>query len=162
MRVKCQRNGMAKKIMNWNNTDYPYGENGCLMPVGGIVTILAILLFVLASCRTKTVVEYRDRNVVQYVVQEVHDTLFEKISDSVFVEKERRGDTIYITKNKVVEKWKERVVERVDTCTKDSIVFQYKETQKEVFKTPKWCYYCLALCFLFIIYFVIKLARWKH
>jgi len=35
-----------------------------------------------------------------------------------------------------------------------------KYVVEEKLKTPKWCYYCLGVCALFIIFAFIKLVRW--
>ena len=100
-----------------------------------MATIFSFLL--LCSCATKTKIEYRDHVVDHYITKEVHDTLKENITDSVYFEVMVKGDTVYKTKYKEKTKWRERIVERHDTCWRDSVVTEYKETTKEVTKIPK-------------------------
>ena len=125
-----------------------------------IVVLSLIMVFVLSSCATKTVVEYRDRDVNHYNTIVQHDTLRENTHDSVYVEIKTQGDTVYNTKYIERTRWRDRIVEKHDTCYKDSVVTEYKETTKEIVKIPK--IYSLSLWFsiICIIFAMIKLMRW--
>lgn len=114
----------------------------------------------LSSCATKTKIEYRDRDVNHYITNTVHDTLIDKTTDSVYVNVYTKGDTVFKEKYKERTRWRDRIVERHDTCWRDSIVTEYKETVKEVTKIPK--IYTISLFFSIgcIIFAIIKLVRW--
>ena len=123
----------------------------------GIITLLALLL---CSCATRTKIEYVDREVVKYETKVQHDTLREKLHDSVFVSIEKRNDTVFSTKYIERTKYRDRIVEKYDTITKDSIIVQTKEEVTEKRVVPKWCYICLAVCIVFVGFYVIKILRW--
>lgn len=126
-----------------------------------VYTIIAfIVILTLSSCATKTKIEYRDRDVVKWQKEVVHDTLINNIHDSIYHTVFQRGDTIYDTKYVEKTKYRDRVVIKTDTCYRDSIQVQIKESVVEKQKIPKWCYYCLGCCVLFVIFAFIKIFRW--
>lgn len=118
------------------------------------------ILCLFASCATKTKIEYRDRDVNHYITQYVHDTLKIETKDSTYHMVKVVNDTVFDTKYVERTKWREKVVERHDTCYRDSVVTQYKETIKEVTKVPKLYSYALIFSVLVLIYGLIKLAKW--
>lgn len=119
-----------------------------------IITILAIIF--LASCGTKSKIEYVDREVVRYETKVQHDTLINNIHDSVRIEK--KGDTVF------VDRWHTKIHERInvrtDTCYRDSVRTVIKESVKEKEVIPNWCYLCLALGVIVIIFTVRKVIKW--
>lgn len=117
-----------------------------------------ILLF--SSCATKSHVEYVDKEVVKYNTNVVHDTLIQHTHDSVYHTIFQKGDTIYDTKYVEKTRWRDRIVERHDTCWRDSVVTEYKETTKEIVKYPKSYWYSIGISFLFFIFAFIKLTIW--
>ena len=117
-------------------------------------------VLILCSCATRTKIEYVDKEVVKYQKQVVHDTLINNIHDSVYHTVFQRGDTIYDTKYVEKTKYRATVVVKTDTCYRDSIQVQVKESVIEKQKIPKWCYYCLGICVLFVIFAFIKLVQW--
>lgn len=124
-------------------------------------TIIAFLsLFLLAACATRTRIEYRDRDVNHYITNTIHDTLINNTRDSIYVEVLAKGDTIWRTKYVEKTKWRDRIVERHDTCWRDSIVVEYKENVREVTRVPKIYKFSLLLSILCIIFVFIKLTRW--
>lgn len=124
-------------------------------------TIIAFLsLFLLAACATRTRIEYRDRDVNHYITNTIHDTLINNTRDSIYLEVLAKGDTIWRTKYVEKTRWRDRVVERHDTCWRDSIVVEYKENVKEVTRVPKIYKFSLLLSILCIIFVFIKLTRW--
>jgi len=124
-------------------------------------TIIAFLsLFLLAACATRTRIEYRDRDVNRYITNTIHDTLINNTRDSIYLEVLAKGDTIWRTKYVEKTRWRDRVVERHDTCWRDSIVVEYKENVKEVTRVPKIYKFSLLLSILCIIFVFIKLTRW--
>ena len=120
---------------------------------------LAILLL-LSSCATKTKIEYRDRDVNHYITNYVHDTLIDKTTDSVYFEVLVKGDTVFKTKYKETTRWRDRIKEVHDTCWRDSVATEYKETVKEVVKIPKIYKVALLVSILSIIFAILKLTKW--
>lgn len=140
----------------WNNS---VGNTGCFWQTMKIC-LIALCVMMLASCVTKTKIEYRDRDVNHYITNTVHDTLIDKTTDSVYFEVKVKGDTVFQTKYKEKIRWRDRIVERHDTCWRDSVVTEYKETVKEVTKIPKIYRYSLILSILVIIFAFVKIYRW--
>lgn len=144
-------------IRLWNES-FHMNNLGCGTPLYALIIVGA--LFLLCSCATKKDVEYVDREVVKYQKEIIHDTLIQNTHDSIYHTILQKGDTIYDTKYVEKTKWRDRVVYRTDTCYRDSIQTQIKEKTVEKLKTPKWCYYCLGVCLLFVIFAFIKFVRW--
>lgn len=119
-----------------------------------------VMLNVITSCSLLEKIEYRDRVVDHYNTVTVHDTTKIKEKDSTYHFIRVVNDTIYDTKYVEKTKWRDRVVYKTDTCYRDSTRIQTIEKTVEVQKIPKWCYYCLAICALFIIFAFVKLVRW--
>ena len=140
----------------WNNS---IGNTGCFWQTIKIC-LIALCVMMLASCATKTKIEYRERDVNHYITNTVHDTLIDKTTDSVYFEVKVKGDTVFQTKYKEKTRWRDRIVERHDTCWRDSVVTEYKETVKEVTKIPKIYRYSLILSILVIIFAFVKIYRW--
>ena len=133
-------------------------NNGCGAPI--FATIIIVLVLLLSSCATKTKIEYRDRVVDHYITNEVHDTLRENTTDSVYFEVLVKGDTVYKTKYKEKTRWRDRIIERHDTCWRDNVVTEYKENVKEVTKIPKILNVSLFISIICIIFVFVKLIRW--
>lgn len=112
------------------------------------------------SCATKTKIEYRDRIVDHYNTIVQHDTLREHTSDSIFEKIYVKGDTVYNTKYVEKTRWRDRIVDIHDTCWRDSVVTEYKETTKEVTKIPKLLWISMCFSILVIIFAFVKLFRW--
>ena len=114
---------------------------------------------VVCSCATHKSIEYVDHEVVKYQKEIVHDTLIQHTHDSVYHTIFKKGDTIYDTKYVEKTKWRDRVVYNTDTCYRDSVQTVIKESVKEKQIIPKWCYCCLVVSILFIIFAIIKVIR---
>lgn len=114
------------------------------------------------SCATKTKIEYRDRIVDHYNTIVQHDTLREHTSDSIFEKIYVKGDTVYNTKYVEKTRWRDRIVDIHDTCWRDSVVTEYKETTKEVTKIPKLFWISMCFSILVIIFAFVKLFRWMQ
>jgi len=139
--------------------DSPMGRIGCGSPVVAVIVVAIILAF--SSCATKREIQYVDREVVKYETKIQHDTLINNIHDSVYHTVFQKGDTIYDTKYVEKTKYRDRVVVRIDTCYRDSIQTVIKESVKEKQITPSWCYYCLVVSILFVIFAIVKVIRFK-
>ena len=124
-----------------------------------VLWIVAVILL-LASCATKTKIEYRDRDVNHYITNTVHDTLIDKTTDSVYFEVKVNGDTVFQTKYRERVVWKEKIKEQHDTCWRDSVVTEYKETVKEVVKIPNIYKFSLVFTVIGLIFAFIKFMRW--
>jgi len=140
----------------WNNS---IGNTGCFWQTMKIC-LIALCVMMLASCATKTKIEYRDRDVNHYITNTVHDTLIDKTTDSVYFEVKVKGDTVFQTEYKEKIRWRDRIVEKHDTCWRDSVVTEYKETTKEVTKIPKLFWISMCFSILVIIFAFVKLFRW--
>lgn len=125
-----------------------------------ILVAILVVAFSLTSCSTKRVVEYRDRDVNHYITNTIHDTLINQTFDSVYFEVKVKGDTVFATKYKEKIRWRDRIVERHDTCWKDSIVTHDREIVKEIAKIPKIYKVSLWISILIIIFAFVKLYRW--
>ena len=110
----------------------PMGRIGCGSPI--VATIVITLILAFSSCATKTQIEYRDRVVDHYITKEVHDTLRENTTDSVYFEVIVKGDTVYKTK--------------------------YKEKTKEIVKYPKTYWWFLGISLISVIFAIVKIVRW--
>lgn len=122
------------------------------------VIMFGVVFFV--GCKPTEKIQYVDREniVYQNIIQ--HDSIFNDVHDSVFETIYQKGDTIYKIKYKEKIKFKEIYVIKTDTLIRDSIEYvAHKETiTKEV--VPKWCYFSLVVCVLFIIFAIHKLYKW--
>lgn len=133
-------------------------NTGCGTPI--LAAIILFVVMVLSSCATKTKIEYVDREVVKYQKEVVHDTLLQHTHDSVYHTIFQKGDTVFNTKYVEKTRWRDRVVVKIDTCYRDSIQTVIKESVKEKQIIHKWCYFCLAVCAIFLIFAIRKLIRW--
>lgn len=123
--------------------------------------LFAILsLFILTGCATKTKIEYVDRDVVKYETKIQHDTLINNVHDSIYHTIFQKGDTIYDTKYVEKTKYRDRIVYQCDTCWRDSVATEYKETVKEVIKIPKIYTVSLIFSILCVIFAIYKVLRW--
>lgn len=120
--------------------------------------IIALISF--TSCATKTKIEWREKEVIRYVTKEVHDTLIDKTTDSVYVNVYTKGDTVFKEKYKEKTRWRDRVVIKNDTCWRDSVITEYKEAVKDVVKYPKTYWWFLGFTILFFIFAFVKLKKW--
>ena len=152
--IDMEERGKYEKM--WDES--PLGNMGCSTPLYTLILIGFVLL--LASCATRTQIEYVDREVVKYVTKEVHDTLIDKTTDSVYVNVYTKGDTVFSEKYKEKTRWRDRIVMKIDTCYRDSVVTEYKETVKEVVKFPKSYWYSVGISILFLIFAAYKILRW--
>lgn len=147
-----------KKLLNKTQDHFV-----CFAKIMAFVVAIVVILLV-TSCATKTRIEYRDRVVDNYNTVTVHDTLREKTSDSTFVFVATKGDTVYQNVYRERIRWRDRVVEHHDTCYRDSIVTEYKESVREVVKYPKNYWYAVGISILFIIFAIIfaiiKVYKW--
>lgn len=119
-----------------------------------------VMLNVLTSCSLLEKIEYSDRVVDHYNTVTVHDTTKIKEKDSTYHFIRVVNDTVYDTKYTEKTRWRDRIVERHDTCWRDSIVTEYKETVKEVTKIPKIYKISFVFAILCCIFALIKLTKW--
>ena len=119
-----------------------------------VLYVLAIwltffVLFILQGCTSvRTVTEYRDS--VVYVG--VHDTLIERYSDTVSID--RGGDTVF----KIVTKWREVEKIKHDTISKTQVIKEPYEVQVEKKVVPSWCWWLLAVVVVFVGYKIARFA----
>lgn len=125
-----------------------------------LLTLGLFLVVFFSCCSTKKQIEYVDRDINHYITNTVHDTLIDKTTDSVYFEVKVKGDTVFKTKYKEKTRWRDRIIERHDTCWRDNVVTEYKETIKEVTKIPKIFKFSLVFSILCCIFAIVKLIRW--
>ena len=128
------------------------------------IALLSIIVL-LASCATKTKIEYVDRDVVKYQTKIQHDTLVQNIHDSIYYEVIQKGDTIYSTKFVTKTQYKDRIVVQKDTCFKDSIQTQTITETKVLEKKhiPWWAWICLSFTCGTLALTIYRLYKWlKH
>lgn len=136
-------------------------QDGCF-PRAIYMLLFAVAVFLLSSCSVLTKTEYRDRDVNHYITNTVHDTLRIKETDSTHVETITRNDTVFHTVYREKTRWRDRIVEKHDTCYRDSVATEYKETVKEVVKYPKTYWFAIGISILFFIFAFVKLIRWTR
>lgn len=124
------------------------------------ILYIIIALMTLTSCATKTKIEWRDKEVIKYVTKEVHDTLIDKATDSVYVNVYMKGDTVFKEKYKEKTRWRDKIVIKNDTCWRDSVITEYKETVKEIVKYPKTYWWFLGISIISIIFAFVKVLKW--
>ena len=133
-------------------------RQGCLMN-GVYICVIVAVVFLFSACATKKI-EYVDREVVRYVTKVEKDTFVNNVHDSVYFEVIQKGDTVFKTKYKEKYIYLDRVQIKTDTCWRDSVVTEYKESVKEVTKIPKIFWYSMVFSVIVIIFAIIKLVRW--
>lgn len=129
-------------------------RSGCFPTL--LCFIVAFSVFFLSSCATSKKIEYIDRETIKYETIVTHDTITNNIHDSIRIEKS--GDTVLVDRWHTV--YRERISAKTDTCWKDSVLIQNEEVVVEKKYIPKWCYYTLVVCVLFVILIIYKFIRW--
>lgn len=134
-------------------------EGGCLRVFIAIFAVVAIAIAcILAGCKVCepiTKIEYRD----SVRVEQRFDSIFVKETDSIAEKTFQKGDTIYLTKEKFVTRWRERIVERHDTITK---MESRSETVAVKYVPPfyKWAVGILAVIVLvFLVWVVFRIYK---
>ena len=125
-----------------------------------LVFLFVAICLAFSSCKTRERIEYRDRYIDHYITQVKHDTLREHTTNSVYLEVMQKGDTIYKTKYKEVVRWRDRIVEVIDTCYMDSIQIEYVESVKEIKYIPKIYKISMGISILLLIFALVKLGLW--
>jgi len=123
---------------------------------------IAIALFVLSGCATKSTIEYRDRDVLKYITSIQHDTMINNVHDSIYNNIFTKGDTVYNTKYRERIQYRDRIVFKNDTIRKDSIQTQYKENTIIKTKIPKWCWILLTINVIICSFIGVKFyIKWQ-
>lgn len=122
--------------------------------------VYLFIIVLMASCATRTQIEYRDKEVIKYVNSIQRDTLINNVHDSIFMNTYTINDTVYQYKYKEKLVYKDRIVIKNDTI-KD-IKTEISEKVITKYKVPKWCWYLLGINVL-IVAFIIgkKYIKWQ-
>ena len=127
---------------------------GCLHTM--IATIVAVVLTVILclcspSCKTQTVIpQTKDSVRIEYR----HDSIYFYQPDSLFRDRWRAGDTVYVTVEKWLTRWKDKTVEIHDTI-------RTQETQTiEVKYVPNY-YKRVSTGFWILLAILIVIVGWK-
>lgn len=125
-----------------------------------LFTLVVAFVFSFVGCKTKERVEYVDRWKTEYQTIVQHDSIYFDVHDSVWQTIYQKGDTIYNTKYKERIQYKDRLVYKTDTLFRDSVRYEVKKETQIKKVVPKWCYYCLGLTCLFVIFAIVRIVRW--
>lgn len=122
--------------------------------------VYLFIIVLMASCATRTQIEYRDKEVIKYVNSIQRDTLINNVHDSIYMNTYTINDTVYQYKYKEKLVYKDRIVIKNDTI-KD-IQTEISEKVITKYKVPKWCWYLLGINIL-IVAFIIgkKYIKWQ-
>lgn len=122
--------------------------------------VYLFIIVLMASCATRTQIEYRDKEVIKYVNSIQRDTLINNVHDSIFMNTYTINDTVYQYKYKEKLVYKDRIVIKNDTI-KD-IKTEVSEKLVTKYKVPKWCWWLLGINVL-IVAFIIgkKYIKWQ-
>ena len=122
--------------------------------------VYLFIIVLMASCATRTQIEYRDKEVIKYVNSIQRDTLINNLHDSIYMNTYTINDTVYQYKYKEKLVYKDRIVIKNDTI-KD-IQTEISEKVITKYKVPKWCWYLLGINIL-IVAFIIgkKYLKWQ-
>lgn len=122
--------------------------------------VYLFIIVLMASCATRTQIEYRDKEVIKYVNSIQRDTLINNLHDSIYMNTYTINDTVYQYKYKEKLVYKDRIVIKNDTI-KD-IQTEISEKVITKYKVPKWCWYLLGINIL-IVAFIIgkKYIKWQ-
>ena len=127
---------------------------GCLHTM--IATIIAVVLTVILclcfpSCKSQTVIpQTKDSVRIEYR----HDSIYFYQHDSIFRDRWRAGDTVYVTVEKWLTRWKDKTVEIHDTI-------RTQETQTiEVKYVPNY-YKRVSTGFWILLAILIVIVGWK-
>ena len=133
-----------------------------LREVGGafIIMLMALAVCLLAGllcgCSPKVVSPSETSHDTIYIAKQLHDSVH--VHDSIFVNQYTQGDTVFLTKYKYKEYWREKQVhDTIIHCSTDTIkvdVVEYRQTRNQVFYSEMgrlfiWLIAGLALFALF-------------
>ena len=154
-------NGLSEKERKEKRDAWVQGVLGII--VGFLIAIcIALVIISLGSCKSvqeqseKVVYVNRTDTVRQKVVEK--DSVF--LKDSVWVDRWREGDAVYVIKTAERVRWRDRW--HTDTCyvSKTDTIFGTKTVVKTVTKRGKeWAFLLLAALLIVAAAFVAKFKR---
>ena len=113
--------------------------------------LLLILPLLLIGCRTmQPIVQTRDSVRVEYR----HDSVFFYQHDSIFRDRWRNGDTVFVTVEKWQTRWKDKLVEIHDTLRTNEVQVQ------EVKYVPNY-YKRVSTGFWILLAVLVLIVGWK-
>lgn len=115
--------------------------------IAGACALMAIALSGCKTIQPTTIV--RDSIRVEYRLDSVY--LYER--DSIYIDRYRSNDTVYITKEKWLTRYKDKIVLQHDTIYRDreQVIVQ---TEKVI---PRWAWYSLIACIALVAGIVIRI-----
>ena len=148
-------NGLSEKERKEKRDAWVQGVLGII--VGFLIAIcIALVIISLGSC--KSVQEQSEKVVYVNRTDTVRQKVVEK--DSVWVDRWREGDTVYVIKTAERVRWRDRW--HTDTCyvSKTDTIFGIKTVVKTVTKRGKeWAFILLAALLIVAAAFVAKFKR---
>lgn len=138
--------------------EYERGE-GCLGCVCKSFVILAVLVAValcIVGCKSQDgMVLIRD----SVRVESRTDSVLVWMRDSIYIDRYHKGDTVFVERNKVQTRWRDRIVQVHDTIVQNKMQKEVV-TERYIPNYYKWCSRCLwvliALVLIRIAWIVIK------
>ncbi len=119
---------------------------------------LCVFLCCMTSCKHVepiVQIEYRDSVRLEYK----HDSIYLYEKDSIYIDRWRSGDTVYLTTEKWLTRYKDKIIEVHDTLIIDKSkteTVQVKYVPK-FYKTCTWGFWIIIVCVvLFIVWKVAK------
>lgn len=143
---------MKKKIRNRIRTIRP--ETLYILLQVALLALVMVLIFSAAGCTTvQPIAEAKDSIHTKYI----HDSIYIYKHDSVFIDRWRQGDTVYITTEKWRTQWKDKIVEVHDTINNATTNEVIVEVVPEYYKsTSKGFWVLLAIIVLIVVWKVAK------
>lgn len=126
------------------------------------ITLIAIVISAMASCKAKTVFVPVESVKVEYRDKLIRDSIFQL--DSVFLDRYSKGDTVFFTKEKYKYIYKDKV--RIDTVsTTDTINVPYPVKGDPIPYVTGWQNFQIWLgriaLFLILMYLGYRFIRFK-
>lgn len=135
---------------------------GCA--IGFVIAVLVILCCeLLIGCSPKVIEKVVNHTDTTYIEKQIRDSVY--LQDSIFVEKWRNGDTVFVTQEKWHTKWRERLVKDTAFIAKSDTVIsvQVKEVPRKLTFLQKFQIWAgraaLALIAIALAIFFIRYKR---
>lgn len=120
----------------------------------GLIGILLAVVFAmfLTGCRTIQPISTDVRN-DSVKIEYRYDSVYIYERDSIYIDRYRSSDTVYITKEKWSIRYKDKEVAVHDTIYRDreQVIVQTEKV------TPRWAWYCLIACIALVAGIVVRI-----
>lgn len=122
--------------------------------VGLIGIILAVILAIfLSGCKSIQPISTNTRN-DSVKIEYRYDSVYLYERDSIYIDRYRSNDTIYLTKEKWLIRYKDKEVAVHDTIYRD----RESRVVEQVKVTPKWAWWSLIACIALVAGIVARIV----